>query len=93
MVGHNHLVVAWVMLATWAGGVGTSQATLGPGRGRQADHAHAARTVLARVAGIHGTNEPWLTPGRPSHGCVRVRKADITRLYRLVQIGRPLRII
>jgi hypothetical protein len=20
------------------------------------------------VVGIHGTNEPWLIPGRPSHG-------------------------
>ena len=25
------------------------------------------------VVGIHGTNQPGLIPGRPSHGCVRVR--------------------
>ena len=24
------------------------------------------------VIGIHGTNEPYLIPGRPSHGCIRV---------------------
>lgn len=63
VVGHNHLVVAWVVLATWAGGVSTSQAALGPGRGRQANYAHAAGMVPARVVGIHGTNDPWLTPG------------------------------
>jgi lipoprotein-anchoring transpeptidase ErfK/SrfK len=25
------------------------------------------------VVGIHGTNQPGLIPGRPSHGCIRVR--------------------
>ena len=23
--------------------------------------------------GVHGTNEPWLIPGRISHGCIRLR--------------------
>ena len=36
------------------------------------------------VVGIHGTNEPQLIPGRPSHGCVRMRNADIERLWSLV---------
>ncbi len=45
------------------------------------------------VVGIHGTNEPWLIPGRPSHGCVRLRNADITRLYHLVQIGTSVTIL
>ncbi len=27
------------------------------------------------VVGIHGTNQPQLIPGRPSHGCIRVRNA------------------
>jgi hypothetical protein len=44
------------------------------------------------VVGIHGTNEPGLIPGRPSHGCIRVRNGDIVRLGRLMPIGTPVRI-
>ena len=44
------------------------------------------------VIGIHGTNEPGLIPGRPSHGCIRLRNPDIKRLYALTPIGTPLRI-
>ncbi|MEA2333052.1 MAG: hypothetical protein QOH58_3190 [Thermoleophilaceae bacterium] len=42
------------------------------------------------VIGIHGTNEPHLIPGRPSHGCVRVPNAAITRLAGLMPIGTPV---
>jgi L,D-transpeptidase catalytic domain len=45
------------------------------------------------VVGLHGTNEPGLIPGRPSHGCVRLRNSDILRLYRLVPTGTPVRIL
>jgi L,D-transpeptidase catalytic domain len=45
------------------------------------------------VVGLHGTNEPNLIPGRPSHGCIRLRNADILRLYRLVPTGTPVRIL
>jgi hypothetical protein len=45
------------------------------------------------VVGVHGTNEPGLIPGRPSHGCIRLRNAKIRRLWRLMPIGTPLRII
>ena len=44
------------------------------------------------VVGIHGTNQPGLIPGRPSHGCVRVPNRAIMRLTRLMPIGTPLRI-
>jgi hypothetical protein len=44
------------------------------------------------VIGIHGTNEPWLIPGRPSHGCIRVRNSAIVRLARRMPVGTPLRI-
>lgn len=44
------------------------------------------------VVGIHGTNQPGLIPGYPSHGCVRLRNSDITRLYRLMPVGTPVRI-
>ena len=42
------------------------------------------------VVGIHGTNEPQLIPGRPSHGCVRVPNPRIRKLARLMPIGTPL---
>jgi hypothetical protein len=42
------------------------------------------------IIGIHGTNEPLLIPGRPSHGCIRVRNSAILRLWRLMPIGTPL---
>jgi hypothetical protein len=44
------------------------------------------------VVGIHGTNEPRLIPGRPSHGCIRVRNPDIRRLGKLMPIGTPVKI-
>jgi hypothetical protein len=45
------------------------------------------------VVGIHGTNEPNLIPGRPSHGCVRMKNASILRLKRLLPLGTPLTIL
>jgi lipoprotein-anchoring transpeptidase ErfK/SrfK len=42
------------------------------------------------VVGIHGTDQPGLIPGRPSHGCVRLRNADITRLWHLITVGTPV---
>jgi hypothetical protein len=45
------------------------------------------------VVGIHGTNQPELIPGRPSHGCVRVRNRAVIRLARLMPIGTPVRIL
>jgi len=45
------------------------------------------------VVGIHGTNQPGLIPGRPSHGCVRLRNDKINRLRRLMPIGTPVDIV
>ncbi|MEA2469485.1 MAG: hypothetical protein QOE38_483 [Thermoleophilaceae bacterium] len=42
------------------------------------------------VVGIHGTNQPGLIPGRPSHGCIRVRNRAILRLGKLMPIGTPV---
>ncbi len=42
------------------------------------------------VVGIHGTDEPQLIPGRPSHGCVRLKDADITRLWHMIDVGTPI---
>ena len=44
------------------------------------------------IVGIHGTNQPGLIPGRISHGCVRLRNADILRLAKLMPVGTPLTI-
>ena len=44
------------------------------------------------VIGIHGTNQPELIGGRVSHGCIRLRNADIVRLGRRLQIGTPITI-
>jgi hypothetical protein len=40
--------------------------------------------------GIHGTDMPSLLPGRVSHGCIRLRNADILRLARLMPLGTPV---
>jgi hypothetical protein len=45
------------------------------------------------VIGIHGTDEPQLIPGRPSHGCIRMRNGDITRLWQLIEVGTPIEIL
>ena len=42
--------------------------------------------------GIHGTDRPELLPGAVSHGCIRMRNADIRRLARLMPIGTPVTI-
>jgi lipoprotein-anchoring transpeptidase ErfK/SrfK len=43
--------------------------------------------------GIHGTNRPELIPGFVSHGCIRMRNADIIRLGQLMPAGTPLTIL
>jgi lipoprotein-anchoring transpeptidase ErfK/SrfK len=44
------------------------------------------------IVGVHGTNTPGLIPGRISHGCVRLRNADILKLAKLMPVGTPLTI-
>jgi lipoprotein-anchoring transpeptidase ErfK/SrfK len=43
--------------------------------------------------GIHGTNRPELLPGRVSHGCIRMRNADIVRLGRVMPVGTPMEVV
>jgi hypothetical protein len=45
------------------------------------------------IVAIHGTDEPELIPGRPSHGCIRLRNPDITKLWRLIEVGTPIEIV
>jgi len=42
--------------------------------------------------GIHGTDQPYLLPGRVSHGCIRMKNRDILRLDRLMPVGSPVTI-
>lgn len=45
------------------------------------------------VIGVHGTNQPYLIPGRISHGCVRVANHHMTRLRRLMPLGTPVQVV
>lgn len=47
---------------------------------------HALRLSIGPVL-IHGTNKPWGTGRRVSHGCIRLYPEDIPELYRLVSLG------
>jgi lipoprotein-anchoring transpeptidase ErfK/SrfK len=40
--------------------------------------------------GIHGTDRPDLLPGPVSHGCIRLRNADILALAALMPVGTPM---
>jgi lipoprotein-anchoring transpeptidase ErfK/SrfK len=42
------------------------------------------------IVGIHGTSLPGLIPGKISHGCIRMRNADIRKLDKLVEVGTPI---
>jgi hypothetical protein len=42
--------------------------------------------------GIHGTDHPELLPGRVSHGCIRMRDADVLKLAERMPVGTPLTI-
>jgi lipoprotein-anchoring transpeptidase ErfK/SrfK len=45
------------------------------------------------VVGVHGTSLPQLIPGRPSHGCIRMRNADVLWLAYHMSNGTPVAII
>ncbi|MEW5757707.1 MAG: L,D-transpeptidase family protein [Pseudomonadota bacterium] len=42
---------------------------------------------------IHGTNKPFSVGMRVSHGCLRMYPEDIARLYPLVPVGTPVRVV
>jgi len=68
-------------------------ATYGPlAFGTSARSTHLTDWPDGAFIGIHGTDEPQLIPGRVSHGCIRMRNADILKLARLMPIGTPLTI-
>jgi lipoprotein-anchoring transpeptidase ErfK/SrfK len=42
---------------------------------------------------IHGTPQPWTIGQRSSHGCIRMRRADVEKLYELVPEQTPVFIV
>jgi lipoprotein-anchoring transpeptidase ErfK/SrfK len=42
---------------------------------------------------IHGTPQPWTVGHRASHGCIRLKRADIEHLYDMTEVGTPVFII
>ncbi|MEA2159203.1 MAG: hypothetical protein QOD66_1583, partial [Solirubrobacteraceae bacterium] len=42
------------------------------------------------VIGLHGTHEPALVPGYPSHGCIRMHNSDILRVAAVASTGTPV---
>ena len=42
---------------------------------------------------IHGTNKPYGIGMRVTHGCVRMYPEDIERMYNMVPVGTPVRLI
>ncbi|HWL37003.1 MAG TPA: L,D-transpeptidase family protein [Frankiaceae bacterium] len=45
------------------------------------------------VIGIHGTNDPSSIGKDVSHGCIRLRNADVTYLAQRLPLGTPVRIL
>jgi L,D-transpeptidase catalytic domain len=64
----------------------------GPHAFGTSDYSHLSDWPGGGVIGIHGTNEPYLIPGRPSHGCIRVPNHAISQLSRLMPIGTPMQV-
>jgi L,D-transpeptidase catalytic domain len=58
-----------------------------------ADYSTLSEWPHGGIVGIHGTNQPWLIPGAPSHGCVRMKDSDISRLWSLLPVGTPVTIL
>jgi L,D-transpeptidase catalytic domain len=58
--------------------------------GTSARSPHATGWPAGGFVGIHGTDRPDLIPGRVSHGCIRLRNADIRALARLMPVGTPV---
>ena len=48
------------------------------------------RLVLGDGYALHGTNKPETIGRSVSHGCVRLRNADIAALYAMVSVGTPV---
>jgi len=68
----------------------TSDPFYGPYAFGTSDYSTLSEWPGGGIVGLHGTNEPALVPGDPSHGCIRLHNSDILRLKSLLSIGTPL---
>lgn len=48
------------------------------------------RLVLGDGYALHGTNKPETIGRSVSHGCIRLRNADIEKLFGMVEVGTPV---
>jgi lipoprotein-anchoring transpeptidase ErfK/SrfK len=71
---------------------GDPNGAYGPAAFGTSDYSVLSEWPSGGVIGIHGTNEPSLIPGTPSHGCIRLRNGDLRHLYHLMPIGTPVSI-
>jgi lipoprotein-anchoring transpeptidase ErfK/SrfK len=67
--------------------------TYGPWAFGTSDYSALSDWPGGGVIGIHGTDQPQLIPGAPSHGCVRVPNDKILRLKALMPIGTPVQVV
>ena len=51
-----------------------------------------SRDSMRRYIYIHGTNEEHKLGTPASHGCIRMRNADVAELFELVEVGTEVRI-
>jgi lipoprotein-anchoring transpeptidase ErfK/SrfK len=78
---------AWhVPTSDWAGSLGGSVI---PG-GAPNNPLKARWLGIYNGVGIHGTAEEWSIGSRASHGCIRMRVADVIDLYPRVPVGTPV---
>ena len=62
----------------------------GTNQRKYADVLGTHRLKLGDGYAIHGTNQPETVGRSVSHGCIRLRNADIDRLYEMVPVGTPV---
>jgi lipoprotein-anchoring transpeptidase ErfK/SrfK len=70
----------------WAGELAGSTT---PG-GSPANPLRARWMGIANGVGIHGTSQEYSIGSRASHGCIRMRVADVIDLYSRVPVGTPV---
>jgi hypothetical protein len=70
----------------WAGELA---GTTTPG-GSAANPLRARWMGITSGVGIHGTSQEWSIGSRASHGCIRMRVADVIDLYPRVPVGAPV---
>lgn len=68
----------------------SSNPAYGPYAFATSDYSTLTDWIGGGVVGLHGTDQPGLVPGDPSHGCIRLHNGDILHLSKLVGIGTPV---